>query len=439
MKLTSLLIAGGLIAAAAAGGGYWFGAKQRGLMPAMAPSADATTSSATMPVPAPAAERKLLYYRNPMGLPDVSPTPKKDWMGMDYLPVYEGEEQESGSGIKISLDKVQKLGVRTEPAMKRNLMRPVRATGTIQFDERRLMDVTTKYEGWIEKLLVNATGEAVKAGQPLMLIYSPALVQAQEEYLLARRLRDEAEPSHKADVERLMAGALARLRNLDLPKATIDRLIQDGVASRQFPLPAPTQGVVLEKNVVEGMRLMPGEKLYRLVDDRQLWVIADVFEQDLGLVKVGIEVGFTVNAYPDRRYKGRVAFIYPSLNRETRTARVRIEVPNLQGELKADMYATVDLATPSAENSIAVPESAVLDTGTKQIILVELGQGRYEPRNVKLGARGDGYVVVLEGVAEHEPVVVSANFLIDAESNLRAALSAFSADTPATKSQDGPK
>jgi Cu(I)/Ag(I) efflux system membrane fusion protein len=440
MKLTSLLFAGGLIAVAAAGGGYWFGTKQHGLMPAMNPSGDATaSSSANMSGPAPAAERKLLYYRNPMGLPDVSPTPKKDWMGMDYLPVYEGEEQESGSGIKISLDKVQKLGVRTEPAMKRNLMRPVRATGTIQFDERRLMDVTTKYEGWIEKLLVNATGEAVKAGQPLMLIYSPALLQAQEEYLLARRLRDDAEPSHKADAERLMAGALARLRNLDLPKATIDRLTQDGIASRQFPLPAPSQGVVLEKNVVEGMRLMPGEKLYRLVDDRQLWVIADVFEQDLGLVKVGIEVGFTVNAYPDRRYKGRVAFIYPSLNRETRTARVRIEVPNLQGELKADMYATVDLAAPSAENSIAVPESAVLDTGTKQIILVELGQGRYEPRSVKLGARGDGYVVVLEGVAEHEHVVISANFLIDAESNLRAALSAFSADTPATKSQDGPK
>lgn len=439
MRLTSLLIAGCVVAVAAAGGGYWFGAKQRGSMPATTSSPATTAPSATVSAPVPAAERKLLYYRNPMGLPDVSPTPKKDWMGMDYLPVYEGEEQESGSGIKISLDKVQKLGVRTEPAMKRNLMRPVRATGTIQFDERRLMDVTTKYEGWIEKLLVNATGEAVKSGQPLMLIYSPALVQAQEEYLLARRLRDEAEPSHKADAERLMAGALARLRNLDLPKAIIDRLTQDGIASRQFPLPAPSQGVVLEKNVVEGMRLMPGEKLYRLVDDRQLWVIADVFEQDLGLVKVGIEVGFTVNAYPDRRYKGRVAFIYPSLNRETRTARVRIEVPNPQGELKADMYATVDLAAPSAENSIAVQESAVLDTGTKQIILVELGQGRYEPRSVKLGARGDGYVVVLEGIAEHEPVVISANFLIDAESNLRAALSAFSADTPATKSQDGPK
>lgn len=376
------------------------------------------------------AERKLLYYRNPMGLPDVSPVPKKDWMGMDYLPVYEGEEQDSGGGgIKISLDKVQKLGVRTEMAMKRNLMHPVRAAATIQFDERRQVDVVTKYEGWVEKLLVSSTGEPVKAGQTLMLIYSPAMVQAQEEYLVARQLRDE----------RLMAGALARLRNLDLPKAALDRLTRDGAVSRQFALPSPVQGFVLEKNVVEGMRLMPGEKLFRLVDDRQVWLLVDVFEQDLNLVQPGAEVGFTVNAYPERRYSGRVAFVYPSLNRETRTARVRIEVPNPDGALKADMYATVDLKAPTATETVAVPESAVLDTGAKQIVLVELGQGRYEPREVKLGARGDGYVAILEGVSEHEPVVVSANFLIDAESNLKAALSGFTADQGAAPKTGAPQ
>ncbi|MFP5341015.1 MAG: efflux RND transporter periplasmic adaptor subunit, partial [Gammaproteobacteria bacterium] len=315
-----------------------------------------------------------------MGLPDTSPVPKKDWMGMDYIPVFEGEEQESGSGIRISPDKVQKLGVRTEMAMKRNLMRPVQAAATIQYDERRQVDVTVKYEGWVETLLVNATGEPVKAGQPLMLIYAPAMVQAQEEYLVARQLQDE----------RLMAGALARLRNLDLPKAVIDRLAREGVVSRQFALPAPAQGLVLEKNVVEGMRLMPGEKLYRLVDDRTVWLLADVFEQDLSLVQPGTEVGFTVNAYAGRRYSGRVAFIYPNLNRETRTARVRIEVPNPDGALKADMYATVELNAPAASETVAVPESAVLDTGAKQMVLIELGEGRFEPREVKLGARGDG-------------------------------------------------
>lgn len=411
MKPITIMAAAAIVAALAGGaaGGYWYGTRHAGH--------DAPAMAAAAPQPEKPAERKLLYYRNPMGLPDTSPVPKKDWMGMDYIPVFEGEEQESGSGIKISLDKVQKLGVRTEAATKRNLMRPVRAAATIQYDERRQADVTIKYEGWVEKLLVSATGEPVKAGQPLMLIYAPAMVQAQEEYLVARQLQDE----------RLMAGALARLRNLDLPRAVIDRLVRDGAVSRQFALPSAVQGFVMEKNVVEGMRLVPGEKLYRLVDDRSVWLLADVFEQDLNLVQPGAEVGFTVNAYPGRRYSGRVAFIYPTLNRETRTARVRIEVPNPDGALKADMYATVELNAPAASGTVAVPESAVLDTGARQIVLVELGEGRFEPREVKLGVRGDQYVEVLEGVSEHEPVVVSANFLIDAESNLKAALSGFTA------------
>jgi Cu(I)/Ag(I) efflux system membrane fusion protein len=423
----TLAVSAAVVAAAA--GGYWFGTQRPGQMAPVPVIVDSSQSVA----PTQGSERKLLYYRNPMGLPDVSPTPKKDWMGMDYIPVYEGEEQETGEGIKISLDKVQKLGVRTEPAERRNLMRPVRATGTMQFDERRQVDVTVKYEGWIEKLLVNASGEPVKTGQTLMLIYSPALVQGQEEYLVAKRLRDEG----MADGDRLMAGAMARLRNLDVPKAVLDRLSRDGTVSRQIALVSPIQGVAAEKNAVEGMRLLPGERLYRLIDDRQVWLLADVFEQDLGLVKPGIEVGFTVNAYPDRRYTGRVAYIYPTLNRETRTARVRIEVPNPDGVLKADMYATVDLQTAAAMETVAVPESAVLDTGAKQVVLVDMGQGRFEPRVVKLGARGDGYVAVLDGIFEDEPVVVSANFLIDAESNLRAALNAFTADQGATKTEMG--
>lgn len=415
---------------AAAAGGYWYGRQQA---PNPLPQ-DAHAATAAQPQAAPEqGERKLLYYRNPMGLPDVSPVPKKDWMGMDYIPVYEGEEPAGDSGVRISLDKVQKLGVRTEMAMTRSLVRPVRATATVQFDERRQLDVTTKYEGWIEKLSVNATGEKIEAGQTLMQIYSPAMVQAQEEYLVARRLHDEIpaeDAAARQDARRLVEGALARLRNLDLPRPALDRLIRSGSVSRTFALPAPQRGVVLEKAAVEGMRIMPGDKLYRLVDDSQVWVIADVFEQDLGLMQPGADVAFTVNAYPDRRFAGRVSYIYPTLGRETRTARVRIEVPNPDGALKADMYATVELRSPAAADFVTVPEAAVLDTGTKQIVLIERGAGRYEPRAVKLGQRGDGYVAVLDGVAEHEIVVVSANFLIDAESNLKAALNAFTADQP---------
>lgn len=423
MKYGLIVLLGLAVTGAAAGGGYWYGQKRAA--PAMQMAAQDSASSPA----APTGERKPLYYRNPMGLPDTSPVPKKDWMGMDYIPVYEGEEEQAEEGIKINLAKVQRLGVRTEPAMKRDLMRHIQAAATIQFDERRQVDVTTKFEGWIEKLLVNATGEPVRQGQTLMQIYSPQMLQAQEEYLVARHLRDEG----MEGADRLINGALMRLRNLDLPKPVVDKLVRERVASRQIPLSSPTTGIVMEKNVVEGMRLMPGEKLYRLVDDRQMWVLADVFEQDLGLVQPGIEVSVSVNAYPGKTYKGKVAFIYPNLNRETRTARVRIEVPNPDGLLKADMYATVQLAAPASSDEVTVPDSAVLDTGERQIVIVDMGEGRFEPRQVELGGRGNGYVAILDGVFEREAVVVSANFLIDAESNLKAALNAFTAGSPATE------
>jgi Cu(I)/Ag(I) efflux system membrane fusion protein len=428
MKTPHFVVVGLAATISAAAAGYWAGNSRpvssggSETVREAAAISDATAATAT------AAESKPLYYRNPMGLPDVSPVPKKDSMGMDYIPVYQGDAAGGAGTVTINPERIQNLGVRTEPAERRNLMRPVRASATIQFDERRQMDVTTKYEGWIEKLPVAATGAAVRAGQTLMLIYSPALVQAQEEYLIAKRLRDAAPQGDagQIDADRLVAGALMRLRNLDVPRAVLDRLTKDGVVSRQIPLPSPVQGVVVEKAAVEGMRLMPGERLYRLVDDREVWVMADVFEQDLGLVKPGDSVNFTVNAYPGRRYSGRVNYIYPGLNAETRTAKVRIEVPNPDGALKIDMYATVELQAAAAADAIAVPQSAVLDTGSKQVVLVDRGAGRYEPREVELGAHGDGYVAILHGVSEHEPVVVSANFLIDAESNIKAALSNFS-------------
>ncbi|MFC3674044.1 efflux RND transporter periplasmic adaptor subunit [Ferrovibrio xuzhouensis] len=429
MKNSHFLVVGVAATLTAAAAGYWAGNNHpiatRVTETTRPPAAISDTTAAT--ATSPATENKPLYYRNPMGLPDVSPVPKKDSMGMDYIPVYQREAAGNAGTVTINPERVQNLGVRTEPAERRNLMRPVRASATVQFDERRQMDVTTKFEGWIEKLPVAATGAPVKAGQTLTLIYSPALVQAQEEYLIAKRLRDgtqQGDPG-QIDADRLVAGALLRLRNLDVPKTVLDRLTKEGTVSRQIPLLSPVQGIVLEKAAVEGMRLMPGERLYRLVDDREVWVMADVFEQDLGLVKPGDSVNFTVNAYPGRRYSGRVDYIYPGLNAETRTAKVRIEVPNPDGALKIDMYATVELQTAAAIDAITVPQSAVLDTGNRQVVLVDRGGGRYEPREVQLGAHGDGYVTILQGLAEHEPVVVSANFLIDAESNIKAALSRF--------------
>lgn len=376
--------------------------------------------------------RKVLYYRNPMGLPDTSPVPKKDWMGMDYIAVYEGEEQEEGNTVKVSLERVQRLGVRTEPVTRRSLMQPVRAVGTVQFDERRLGIVSTKFEGWIEKLLVSATGEPVRRGQPLMQVYSPDLVQAQQEYVIGlnmvRSLPPDASQEARRTAQAFVNGALQRLRNLDFPDDELQRLRRDGAASRLVTLRSPSAGIVLEKVAVEGMRFMPGEPLYRLADISSVWVVAEVFEQDLGLVAVGQTAKVVLKAYPTREFQGRISFIYPTLARETRTAKVRIELPNPEGLLRSDMYAEAVLAAPVGRSDApAVPDSAVIDSGARQIVLVDRGEGRYEPREVRLGAKADGYVEVIEGVQPGERVVVAANFLIDAESNLKAALRGFTA------------
>lgn len=400
------------------------------------PAAQATTSAPAAPA---SKDRKILFYRNPMGLPDTSPTPKKDWMGMDYIAVYEGEDQDDGSAVvKVSIDRVQRLGVRTEPVARRNLMQPVRAVGTVKFDERRLAVVSTKFEGWIEKLLVNSTGEAVRRGQPLMQVYSPELVQAQQEYAIGWSMLRSLPPDADADARRtaqaFVNGALQRLRNLDFPDDELQRLRRDGTVSRAITLRAPSAGIVLEKMAVEGMRFMPGELLYRLADISTVWVLAEVFEQDLGLISIGQTATVSLKAYPNRTFPARVAFIYPTIERETRTARVRLEMPNTDGAFKADMYAEVEVAAPvGVANSMAVPDSAIIDSGTRQAVLVELGEGRYEPRDVQLGAKADGYVEVREGVKEGERVVVSANFLIDAESNLRAALRSFTAPQPTAR------
>jgi Cu(I)/Ag(I) efflux system membrane fusion protein len=372
-------------------------------------------------------ERKPLYYRNPMGLPDTSPVPKKDPMGMDYVPVYAEDAEAAAEGmVRISPERIQMIGVRSEAVARRNLVRPVRAVGTVQFDERRTYVVSTRYEGWIERLLVNTTGETVRQGQPLMEVYSPDLVLAQQEYALLRQSIGEGGGDTAATSRRLLEGAEQRLRFLDVPPATLQSLRRGGQPRPTVTMPSPVSGTVIEKPSVQGMRFMPGDPLYRIVDMSTVWLIADVFEQDLAGVRVGQEATVSVKAYPGQSFDGRVAFIYPVVGEQTRTARVRIEMPNSDDLLKADMYATVEIAAPvGPREALSVPESAVLDSGTRQVVLIDHGDGRFEPRPVSLGERAEGYVAVLDGVAAGESVVVSANFLIDAESNLKAALASF--------------
>jgi Cu(I)/Ag(I) efflux system membrane fusion protein len=418
MKRSVIWVALALIGiAVATWGGYWLGLKQSNKS-----STEVSTGTSV------SATKKILYYRNPMGLSDTSPEPKQDSMGMDYIPVYDDDEVQSAQ-IKISPEKVQKLGVRTEPAALRELVRTLRAVGQFQLDERRLHTVTTKFEGYIEKLHVNATGQPVKRGQPLMEVYSPELVSAQEEYLIAwngRQSLSSGTEESLVGVSRLAESALKRLRNWDISDAQLQRLKKDGKATRTLTLYSPANGVVLEKMAVAGIRFMPGEPLFKIADLSSIWLLADVFEQDLALVHVGQSVNISVNAYPDKVLTGKVSYIYPTVTAETRTAKIRVELDNTNGILKPEMYATVQLVSGHGKaDALMVPDSAVLDSGTRQIVLIQRAEGLFEPRDVKLGMRGNGYVEVIEGLSAGENVVVSANFLIDAESNLKSAIGGF--------------
>lgn len=376
--------------------------------------------------------RKILYYRNPMGLPDTSPVPKKDGMGMDYIPVYEGDEADDGNIVKVSLDRVQRSGVRTEPAEARVLVQPVRAVGTVAIDESKLTVVAMRSAGYVEELFVNNTGRAVRAGEPLFRVYSPDIVNAQIDLRIS--LGAVQRNVSGTDGNQSVNGAMQRLRNLGVPESRIKEVRDTGTNPRTLDWPAPATGIVLSKRVINGQRVEAGDELYRIADLSTVWVIADVAEVDLGLIKPGTRAQITFRAYPNAPVEGRVTLIYPEVKAETRTARVRIEVPNPDGRLKADMYADVVFrAGADGAPVVAVPNSAVIDSGSHQLVLVSRGEGRFEPRPVKLGRRGDGYREVLDGVREGEEVVTTATFLIDAESNLRAALKTFTQDAPIHK------
>ncbi len=418
LKLGAVL--GVVLIVAAGGGGYWLGHRE-----AVTPAKDGATTSGEP------AKRKLLFYRNPMGLPDTSPTPKKDPMGMDYIAVYEGEPESdpaAANQLAISTDKIQKLGVRSEAAQLLRLDKTVRAAGRIEPDERKTYAISPKFEGYVERLHVNVTGQAVAKGQPLFEVYSPELVSAQREYLIAAQGVDSlsaAGGQAQAGMAQLAQASLARLKNWDIPEAQLKALAQSGEAKRTLTLRSPVSGVVTEKKALQGMRFMPGEALYQIADLSSVWVIADVFEQDIGLVKLGALATVRINAYPDQRFEGKVSYVYPTLNAATRTVPVRVELPNPGLLLKPAMFAQLELAVSSASAVVSVPLSAVIDSGTRQMVLIERGEGRFEPREVKLGARSDSKVEIISGVTEDERVVVAANFLIDAESNLKAAVGGF--------------
>jgi membrane fusion protein, copper/silver efflux system len=331
---------------------------------------------------------KILYYRNPMGLPDISKVPKKDPMGMDYIPVYEGEA-EDGATVKLSIGKLQRIGVKTEAAMLRVIAEPVRAPGSMQLDERRIVVISLRAESFIESVEDATTGSEVRKGQPLFRFYSPAITAAGAQYLSTP----------------LAPGSAQRLLNYAVPPQVLTEIERTRQVPTSITWTAPRDGIVLERNVFEGMRAMPGDPLFRIADHSVIWAMVDVAERDMAAVREGQLVVVRVRGYPERTFPGTVALVYPHLNPATRTVRVRIELANPHLLLKPDMYA-----------------EAEIDTSGGNAVLADKGEGRFEPRAVQLGRRGAGYVEIRDGLKESEKVVTSANFLIDAESNLKSAL-----------------
>ncbi|RVH28087.1 efflux RND transporter periplasmic adaptor subunit [Sinorhizobium meliloti] len=359
--------------------------------------------------------RNILYYRNPMGLPDTSKVPKKDSMGMDYIPVYEGDEADS-SVVKVSLGKLQRTGVKTATAERTVVSRKVRVPGTIAFDERLIRIVSMRADSFIEDVANVTTGDRVKKGGRLFQFYSKEIAKAGAEY--ATELRSGGKPN-------LDVGGALQLRNLGVPVETISAITRTRAVPRSIPYLSPTDGVVLERRATAGMMAEAGDVLFRIADASRIWVIADVPEYDAASVRRGARAKVVVRNLPGKTFEGAVDLIYPEVQMQTRTAKVRIELPNPHGLLLANMYAEVEIDSGAADPVVAVPNSAIVDTGERQVVFVDKGEGRFEPRDVSLGIRGEDKTEVTKGIDVGDRIVVSANFLLDAESNLNAALNAL--------------
>ena len=355
---------------------------------------------------------KIRFYRNPMGLPDKSPVPKKDSMGMDYIPVFEGDEDESGI-IKISPGKVQRTGVRSVPATRRTITQILRAPGIVALDERLITVLSARADAFVENVATVTTGDAVKRNQPLVTLFSTEFANAAALFISELVIDSRGVTT---------GGARKRLENLGVPPEEIAEIERTRKIPPNMVWRAPRDGIVLERNVVPGMKMASGTTLFRIADATRLWVLADVPELGLASLRVGAEATVRVRHRPDLTFAGKISLIYPQVNLETRTARIRIELANPDLLLLPNMYVDVEIAAGDDTDRIALPESAVIDSGTRKIVLLDHGEGRFEPREVKTGRRGNGFVAILDGVKEGEKVVTAANFLIDAESNLKAAL-----------------
>jgi Cu(I)/Ag(I) efflux system membrane fusion protein len=338
------------------------------------------------------------------------------------------EAPEEAPTVEIPLDKQQMIGLKTVAVSTRSLRKTIRTVGRIEYDERKLATVAPKFEGWIEKLYVDYTGKSVKKGEPLAEIYSPELFATQQEFLNLLKWRPQEGESASRDQEfgrmlsrdneAIIEAARQRLRLMDISEEQIREIETSGKAIRTLTLVSPADGAVIQKTAVLGMRFMPGEKLFDIADLSTVWVVADVYEYELPLVREGDTAKISLSYYPGRELTARVEYVSPTLSAETRTAKVRFSVPNLDGRLKPQMFTDVEMKVNMGVR-LAIPEDAVIDTGERQIVYVDKGEGYFEPREVVLGLRANGMVEVLKGLKTKEKVASSANFLIDSEARLK--------------------
>ena len=343
--------------------------------------------------------------------------------------------------VRLTDADARRIGVTFATATLGSLSREVRTVGQITFDETRVRSIAPKIDGWVERLYVNTTGQPVAHGQPLLSIYSPMLVTAQEELLLARRLQGDVAGADSSTTQRaadLVASARRRLAYWDIPASEIAEIERTGAVRKALTLRSPASGYVLEKNVLAGQKIMAGDALYRMADLGVVWVEGEVYEQDLASVRVGQTVRSELQALPGEHRTGRISYVYPTLNPETRTVRVRVVLPNHDLRLKPGMYATIRITGGARAAALTVPRSAVLSTGERSIVFVRDASGSLSPREVSLGASNEERIEILRGVSAGETVVASATFLVDAESNLGTALGGMG-DMPGMELTTPPK
>lgn len=392
--------------------------------------------------PAGPQERKILYWRAPMDPGYVSDRPGKSPMGMDLVPVY-SEEGATIGGTIVSIDPVtiQNMGVRTARVRRGPLVKTIRTVGRIDYDEQKLVFVDTKFEGWIEKLFVDETGQPVRKGEPLFDVYSPEIYSAQVEFISAIRKLPTLERSTFADAaqdaRRMVDAARLKLEYFDVPPNQVDRLKDALSPEKTVQIHSPADGIVADKMALEGMRIMPGMRLFTIADLSRVWVFVDIYEYQLPWVHVGQAATMTLPYIPEKVFRGEVAYVYPYLQKQTRVIKVRLEFPNPTMELKPDMYANVVLEGLLKDDAVLVPREGFIDSGMRKVAFVDRGKGKYQPRDIQVGVEGEGGTVeVLVGLEPGDVVVTSGQFLLDSESKLKEAVAKMMEPTKAIPKTD---